>query len=53
MKNIDFKIHKNLRNTDFVMHNTFWIGLHPGLSEEHLSYVAEKIKNFFHLSRKL
>ena len=53
MKNIDFKIHKNLRNTDFVMHNTFWIGLHPGLSEEQLSYVAEKIKKFFHLSRKL
>jgi CDP-6-deoxy-D-xylo-4-hexulose-3-dehydrase len=47
MKNIDFKIHGDLKNTDLVMENTFWIGLYPGLSERHLEYSVLKIKNFF------
>jgi len=47
MKNINFKIHKDLKNTDFVMENTFWIGLYPGLSKEHMEYSILKIKNFF------
>ena len=49
MKNINFKVHGNLTNTDFIMENTFWIGLYPGLSQEHLEYSALKIKNFFKL----
>ena len=47
MKNIDFKIHGDLKNTDLAMENTFWIGLYPGLSERHLEYSVLKIKNFF------
>jgi CDP-6-deoxy-D-xylo-4-hexulose-3-dehydrase len=47
MKNINFKIHGDLKNTDLVMENTFWIGLYPGLSEKHLEYSVLKIKNFF------
>jgi CDP-6-deoxy-D-xylo-4-hexulose-3-dehydrase len=47
MKNLNFKIHKDLNNTDFIMENTFWIGLYPGLSNEHLLYSALKIKDFF------
>jgi len=49
MKNINFKVHGNLTNTDFVMENTFWIGLYPGLSKKHLEYSVLKIKNFFKL----
>lgn len=49
MKNIDFKVHGDLKNTDFIMENTFWIGLYPGLSKEHLEYSVLKIKNFFKL----
>jgi CDP-6-deoxy-D-xylo-4-hexulose-3-dehydrase len=47
MKNINYRIHKNLDTTDFIMNNTFWIGLYPGLSNQHLQYVVEKIKKFF------
>jgi CDP-6-deoxy-D-xylo-4-hexulose-3-dehydrase len=47
MKNIDFKIHGDLNNTDLVMENTFWVGLYPGLSERHLEYLVFKIKKFF------
>ena len=47
MKNINYKIHKSLNNTDFIMNNTFWIGLYPGLQEDHLKYVTTNIKKFF------
>jgi CDP-6-deoxy-D-xylo-4-hexulose-3-dehydrase len=49
MKNINFKVHGNLENTDLIMENTFWIGLYPGLSKQHLEYSVLKIKNFFKL----
>jgi CDP-6-deoxy-D-xylo-4-hexulose-3-dehydrase len=47
MKNINFKVHGNLTNTDFIMENTFWIGLYPGLSIKHLEYACEKIRSYF------
>jgi len=47
MKNIDFKVHGDLKNTNLIMENTFWIGLYPGLSKEHLEYSTLKMKNFF------
>jgi CDP-6-deoxy-D-xylo-4-hexulose-3-dehydrase len=49
MKNVIFKIPHDLKNTDFVMENTFWIGLYPGLTEKHLEYSVSEIKNFFKL----
>lgn len=47
MKNINFKVHGDLKNTDLVMENTFWIGLYPGLNNKHLDYTVNKILNFF------
>ncbi len=47
MKNVNFKIHQKLVNTDFAMENTFWIGLYLALSQEHLDYSCSKIKNYF------
>jgi CDP-4-dehydro-6-deoxyglucose reductase, E1 len=47
MKDINFKVQGELKNTDFVMENTFWIGLYPGLSLKHLDYSCNKIKYYF------
>jgi CDP-6-deoxy-D-xylo-4-hexulose-3-dehydrase len=47
MKHVNYRVHKSLINTDFVMNNTFWIGLHPSLSQQHLSYVVDKFFIFF------
>ena len=44
MKNVIYKVSGDLRNTDFVMENTFWIGLYPGLNEQHLGYTCDKIR---------
>jgi CDP-6-deoxy-D-xylo-4-hexulose-3-dehydrase len=49
MKDVNFKVHTNLKNTDFVMKNTFWIGLYPGLMVQHLEYTISNIKKFFKL----
>jgi len=35
-----------LRNTDFVMNNVFWIGVHPGLTPEMLDFVASSMLTF-------
>ena len=34
MKNINYKIHGELLKTDYVMKNTFWIGLQPSLTND-------------------
>jgi CDP-6-deoxy-D-xylo-4-hexulose-3-dehydrase len=49
MKEVNFKVQGELKNTDFVMENTFWIGLYPGLYKNHLEYSVSKIKNYFTL----
>ena len=46
-KNKNFKISGNLSNTDYVMKNTFWVGVFPGLGEEELSFISESINNCF------
>jgi len=50
MKEQQYRVIGNLENTDFVMNNSFWVGVYPGLSKEHLDYVVEKIETFFGLN---
>jgi CDP-6-deoxy-D-xylo-4-hexulose-3-dehydrase len=35
-----------LKNSDFVMNQVFWIGVYPGLSREMLEYVMEMFVKF-------
>jgi CDP-6-deoxy-D-xylo-4-hexulose-3-dehydrase len=37
----------DLKNSDIVMNNTFWIGVWPGLTEQMLSYVVEIFQSLF------
>ena len=39
----------DLRNSDLVMNDTFWVGVWPGLTEEMLAYVVESIHIIFGL----
>jgi CDP-6-deoxy-D-xylo-4-hexulose-3-dehydrase len=47
MKGVEFKVNKELKNTNFILEHTFWIGVYPGLSSDQLDFVSQKIKNFF------
>lgn len=39
-----YRISGDLKNTDYITNNTFWIGVYPGMTEEMLKFAADKIK---------
>ncbi|MDI9337864.1 MAG: lipopolysaccharide biosynthesis protein RfbH [Alphaproteobacteria bacterium] len=45
--NIKHRIVGELINTNFVMNCSFWLGVWPGLSHEHLDYMALKLSTYF------
>lgn len=44
----NYRVVGDLKNTNHVMHNTFWIGVHQWLTKHHLDYVILKFKEFLH-----
>jgi CDP-6-deoxy-D-xylo-4-hexulose-3-dehydrase len=49
-KHVEYRVVGNLTNTDITMNNTFWLGVQPALSNEHLDFVADKLEEFFGLN---
>ena len=45
--NKNYRIVGDLKNTDIIMNQTFWIGLYPGLSTKQLDFVVEKLEELF------
>jgi CDP-6-deoxy-D-xylo-4-hexulose-3-dehydrase len=43
----NYRVSGELTNTDRVMHDTFWIGVFPGLTREMLDFTIEKLEAFF------
>jgi CDP-6-deoxy-D-xylo-4-hexulose-3-dehydrase len=35
-----------MMNTDRIMRDTFWVGVYPGMSEEMINFMIEKIREF-------
>lgn len=46
MKDQQYRLASDLSVTDKVMKDTFWIGLWPGLGEEHLEHAARNIEDY-------
>jgi len=44
---IDCRIYGELENTDFIMNSTFFIGVYPGLTDQHIDYMLGVFDNFF------
>ena len=40
-RDIERRVIGDLRNTDFVMDNVFWVGLYPGISQSMIDYMTE------------
>lgn len=38
-----YRVVGELENTDFIMNNTFWVGVYPGMTDEMLDYTAKII----------
>jgi CDP-6-deoxy-D-xylo-4-hexulose-3-dehydrase len=45
-ENIDCRIVGDLNNTDFVMNNTFFIGVYPGIGDQELAWIEEVFDRF-------
>ena len=46
-KDVEYKIVGGLINTDITMNQTLWLGIYPGLGEDQLDYISNKVKDFF------
>lgn len=48
MKKTDkgYRVVGDLKMTDFIMNNTLWIGVYPGMSDDKLQYMIKTIKEF-------
>ena len=46
MTNRQYRIVGNLENTDYIMNNSFWIGVYPGLTKEMLDFMVDKIETY-------
>ncbi|QXX76668.1 lipopolysaccharide biosynthesis protein RfbH [Methylovirgula sp. HY1] len=53
MKGRNYRTIGPLENSDMVMTRTFWIGVYPGLSQQHLDYVLETMHGFFRAATTL
>jgi CDP-6-deoxy-D-xylo-4-hexulose-3-dehydrase len=45
--NIEKRIHGDLRESDIIMRDTFFIGVYPGLTGEMIDYVLETFRSYF------
>ena len=50
MLDANYLISGDLKNTDYVMTNTFWIGVQPALNREMLEFTAAKIETYLGLN---
>jgi CDP-6-deoxy-D-xylo-4-hexulose-3-dehydrase len=44
--NKEFKITDSLKNTDYIMNNTFFLGTYPGLTDDMIEYVESVLLKF-------
>jgi CDP-4-dehydro-6-deoxyglucose reductase, E1 len=47
MKGRNYRVVGSLDNCDIVMNRTFWLGVYPGLTQNHLDYVLESLHSYF------
>ncbi len=44
--NINYRLADNLKNTDLVMNNLFWMGVYPGITKQKRDYMIKVLKEF-------
>lgn len=44
---VEYKIIGDLKNTEYIMNNTFFIGVYPGIGDSQIEYIDKTFKLFF------
>lgn len=47
-----YRVVDEMKNTDIIMNQTFWLGVYPGLTEEMVNYMVNTIFDFVKSSKK-
>ncbi|PWE20728.1 lipopolysaccharide biosynthesis protein RfbH, partial [Aliarcobacter skirrowii] len=50
--NQDYRVIGDLKVTDKIMNDSFWIGLYPGMGDDTINYMIKKIREFIKGSKK-
>lgn len=45
-RGIDYKISGELKHTDKIMNDSFWVGVYPGMSDEKIEYIIKTVRGF-------
>lgn len=46
--NAGYRVIGDLKNTNLIMTNTFWVGVYPGLEQTQLDYMIEHLQEYIH-----
>lgn len=46
-KDVQFRVIGDLSNTDYIMNNTFFIGVYPGIDDRRIEYIIDIFDKFF------
>jgi len=46
-RNVEYRVIGDLANTDYIMNNTFFIGVYPGLDDQKIEYIIQQFADFF------
>ena len=44
--NLNYRRIDDLRNTDLIMNNSFWLGVWPGLNQVHFDYIISAVRKY-------
>jgi len=44
--NIPYRLAHDLTNTDYIMQNSFFVGVYPGINERKIEYISEAFRTF-------
>ena len=46
-KDVEYRVSGELTNTDYIMRNTIFIGVYPGIQQVHMDYILSVFNKFF------